>query len=165
MQRAISLPHRLCSHLQNVSRAAIARTPVPYTNSSLAISTILLRHGLISNVSLGSPTAANPAIFNSLAPTQRRLWLDLKYRNGLPVLRRMELISKPSFHIHVTRDELGRILRGKRARNISGVGMGEIVVVKTPEDRAAGRTGRDTYMDGWEAWRAGLGGELILRAA
>ncbi|KAK1920852.1 putative mitochondrial ribosomal protein of the small subunit [Papiliotrema laurentii] len=160
-----TIPHKLCSHLQNVSRGAIARTPLPYTTANLAISTILLRHGLISNLTLGDPQQPNPSAFHSAAALQRRIWVDMKYRNGLPVLRNMSLISKPSFRVYVTRDELGRILHGKRARNVGGVGMGEILIVKTENDRSRGRTGRDTYMDGWEAWRAGLGGELLLRAA
>jgi ribosomal protein S8 len=76
----------------------------------------------------------------------------------------MNLVSKPSVRIHVTRDELGRILSGKRAKNVAGVGMGEVLIVNVPKDAAAGRTGRDTYMEGWEAWRAGLGGEIVCRA-
>lgn len=89
----------------------------------------------------------------------------MKYRNGIPVLQRINLISKPSFRVTVTRDELGRILKGKRARNIGGVGMGEILIVKTEENKERARVGKDTFMDGWEAWRAGLGGELVLRVA
>jgi ribosomal protein S8 len=76
----------------------------------------------------------------------------------------MNLVSKPSVRIHVTRDELGRLLSGKRAKNVAGVGMGEVMIINVPKDAAAGRTGRDTYMEGWEAWRAGLGGEVVCRA-
>lgn len=163
--RLTTIPHKLCSHLQNISNGAIARTPLPYTTSNLAISTILLRHGFISNMTLGGPSAPDPAIFHSATPLQRRIWLDMKYRNGLPVLRRINVISKPSFRVHVTRDELGRILHGKRAKNIGGVGMGEILILKTDPDPIRGRVGKDTYMDGWQAWRAGLGGELLIRMA
>ena len=42
--------------------------------------------------------------------------------------------------------------------------MGEILVVRVQRDKAAGRQGVDTYMEGWEAWRAGLGGEIVCRA-
>ncbi|ORX36450.1 ribosomal protein S8 [Kockovaella imperatae] len=152
---AFSLPQNLCTHLQNVSRSTLARTSVPYTQSSLTICAILLRHGLISNMTLGDPTAADPTNFRRLSPPQKRIWLGLKYRNGIPVLRNMSLISKPSKRIYATKDELGRILTGRRAVNVAGVGIGEILVVKTP----------DTLMEGWEAWRAGLGGELILRCS
>ena len=165
MAHPATVPHRLCSHLYNVSRAAIARTPLPYSIANLAITNILLRHGLISNITTGNPDAPNPAIFPTLQTVEKRLWVDMKYRNGLPVLRRIDLISKPSFRVSVSNQELGRILMGKRAQNIGGIGTGEIIVVKTPEDKKTGRVGPATYMEGWEAWRAGLGGELILRAA
>ena len=160
-----TLPHRLCSHLINTSRNAVATTPVPYTESSLGILSILLRHGLISNLTLGDPHQPNPAKFPTLPASYKRLWIDLKYRNGLPVMRRLTLVSKPSLRVSVTREELGRILIGKRARNVGGIGMGEIIVVRTETDRNAGRIGRDCYMDGWQAWRAGIGGELLCRVS
>ena len=157
-------PHRLCAHLQNTSRAALARTSVPYTQSSLAITSILLRQGLISNLSLGSPQSPDPTAFASLPVSTRKLWVSHKYRDGVPVLRHINLVSKPSLKLAVTHDELGRLLTGRRAKNIPGVGMGEILVVRVQRDKAAGRQGVDTYMEGWEAWRAGLGGEIVCRA-
>ncbi|WVQ94354.1 hypothetical protein IAU59_001433 [Kwoniella sp. CBS 9459] len=157
------LPANLCAHLQNTSRGFHARTSVPFSTSSLAISSILLRSGLISNVSLGSTAGPDPTSFNTLPLPARKLWIGLKHRNGQPVLRRMGLVSKPSFRVLVNRDELGRLLVGKRARNVAGVGIGEVLIVRTEEDRQNGRTGVDRYMEGWEAWRAGLGGEVICR--
>jgi ribosomal protein S8 len=165
MSHRFTAPHRLCSHLQNVSRGAVARTSIPYTEASLAITSILLRHGLISSLALGSPNEARPSIFPSLAVADRRIWVALKYRNGLPVLRNMNVVSKGSFRVDVDHGELGRILTGKRARNVAGISMGEILVVRTPPDPKKRRTGRDIFMDGWEAWRTGLGGELLLRVS
>ena len=165
MPSLLASPHRLCSHLQTVSRGALARTSIPYTEASLAITSILLRHGLISTLTLGSPTDPTPSIFPSLGVADRRIWVGLKYRNGLPVLRNMSVVSKGSLRVHADHGELGRILTGRRARNVAGVSMGEIFVVRTPPDADRGRTGRETYMDGWEAWRAGLGGELVVRAS
>ncbi|GFZ42901.1 hypothetical protein JCM24511_00619 [Saitozyma sp. JCM 24511] len=159
-----TLPINLCSHLINTSRASLARTSLPYTQSSLAITSLLLRHGFISSLTLGTPTHPSPIDFASLPPPAKRLWVGLKHRNGQPVLRHMNLVSKPSVRIHVTRDELGRLLSGKRAKNVGGVGMGEVLIINVPKDASAGRTGRDTYMEGWEAWRAGLGGEIVCRA-
>lgn len=161
----LAAPHRLCSHLQNVSRGAVARTTLPYTEASLAITSILLRHGLISTLTLGSPVEADPTLFPSLGVADRRIWVGLKYRNGLPVLRNMNVVSKGSFRVVVDHSELGRILTGKRAKNVAGVSMGEIFVVKTPVDTKRGRIGREIFMDGWEAWRAGLGGELLVRVS
>jgi hypothetical protein len=76
----------------------------------------------------------------------------------------MGLVSKPSLRVMVTRTELGLLLTGKRARNVEGVGLGEVLIVKVPSDKEKGRTGADTYVEGWEAWRMGLGGEVICRA-
>ena len=154
-----SLPAQLCSHLVNSSRAFLSQTSLPYAQSSLAISSLLLRHGFISSVTLGTPTHASPADFTSLPVSARRIWLGLKHRNGQPVLRRMNLVSKPSIRINVTKDELGRILHGNRAKNVPGVGMGEIIVVRTEVARKA------EYKEGWEAFRAGQGGEIICRVA
>ena len=153
-----TLPFDLCAHLQNVSRSALARTSIPYTKTSLAISSILLRQGMISNVTLGNLTTPEPTIFQTLPPSQKRIWLGLKYRGGLPVLRNMSLISKPSKRVHVTNLELGRILTGRRAVNVAGVGVGEILMVHTDEIPSR-------VMEGWEAWRAGHGGELIIRCS
>ncbi|KAK8861296.1 hypothetical protein IAR55_002115 [Kwoniella newhampshirensis] len=157
------LPANLCAHLQNTSRGFHAQTSLPYSTSSLAISSILLRSGLISNVTLGSPAGPSPSQFPNLPIPARKLWIGLKHRNGQPVLRRMNLVSKSSFRVLVTRDELGRLLVGKRARNVAGVGIGEILIVRTEEDQRQGRVRGEKYMEGWEAWRAGLGGEVICR--
>ncbi|WVQ83510.1 hypothetical protein IAT38_005651 [Cryptococcus sp. DSM 104549] len=156
-----SVPANFCVHLQNASRAFQARTSVPYTNASLAISTILLRTGLISNITTGSPAGPSPNLFPTLPPPARKLWLGLKHRNGLPVLRRVDIVSKASLRVSVSRDELGRILMGKRAKNVTGAGMGEIFVVNTGKKEV----GVKGYMEGWEAWRAGHGGEVVCRCS
>ena len=77
----------------------------------------------------------------------------------------MSVVSKGSFRVDVDNAELGRILTGRRAKSVAGVSMGEILIVRTPPNAKIGRKGRDTIMDGWEAWRAGLGGELLVRVA
>lgn len=68
-------------------------------------------------------------------------------------------MSKPSVRVNVSRDELGQILHGKRAKNVPGIGMGEIMVIRTSEEH------KEDYMEGWEAFRAGRGGEVICRVA
>lgn len=148
-------PANLITQLLTSSRASLLRTSLPYTSSALSITSILLRHGLLSSLSLGSPSAPAPAVFSSLPLPARRLWVTLKHRNGQPVLRRMELVSKASRRVTVTHQELGRLLTGRRAVNVNGVGMGEILVVR---DEGGG------YLEGWEAWRMGKGGEVVCRA-
>ncbi|KAL7424096.1 hypothetical protein Q5752_001681 [Cryptotrichosporon argae] len=158
-------PHRLCAHLTNTSLASLATTSLPYSQSALGITSVLLRHGLVSSLSLGGPTHASPSTFPSLPPPARRLWVNLKYRNGQPVLRRINLVSKASLRKIVTKDELGRLLMSKRARNVGGAGMGEVFVVRVDKDKEAGREGAGVYLEGWEAYRQGLGGEVVCRAS
>lgn len=158
-------PHRICSHLMNTSRAALARTSLPYSNAALGITGILARHGLISSITLGTPTQPDPTAFPTLPKPAQRIWVNLKQRNGQPVLNRINVVSKGSLRKTVSREELHRLLRGRRARNVGGTGVGEILVVKVPVDPSLGRKGMNTYMEGWEAWRAGLGGEVVCRAS
>ncbi|ORY27684.1 ribosomal protein S8 [Naematelia encephala] len=154
-----SPPHALCSQLSYTAQTYLHRTSLPHTTQSLGIASILLRHGLVSNLTLGSTEGPLPAAFDSLPQKDRRIWIYHKFRNGLPVLRQMRLISKPSVRRIIDRQELGRLLMGKRAKSVPGVGMGEILVIRTRNK------GKDVYMDGWEAWRAGLGGEVLCRVS
>ena len=64
----------------------------------------------------------------------RRLWLGLKYWEGLPVLRKARMLSKPTKRITLTSYELGRLMRGHAAakgqvKPLSQVG--ECLVVST----------------------------------
>ena len=47
---AAPLPHLLCSHLQNVAAKRIHMTSIPYTAMNLGIAGVMLRQGLISNL-------------------------------------------------------------------------------------------------------------------
>ncbi|KAG7562522.1 hypothetical protein FFLO_01996 [Filobasidium floriforme] len=150
-------PANLITQLLTSSRASLAQTSLPYSNSSLGITSILLRHGLISSISKGSPSKPDPSVFESLPLPSRRLWIDLKHRQGQPVLRNISLVSKASKRVTVTKEELGRLLTGRRAKNVGGVGLGEVLIVRDVE-------GQNGYLEGWEAWRKGIGGEVVCRA-
>ncbi|KAJ9121956.1 hypothetical protein QFC24_004539 [Naganishia onofrii] len=150
-----SPPANLITQLLTSSRANLLRTSLPYTSLSLSLTSLLLRHGLVSSLSLGTPHAPSPSEFPTLPAASKRLWVTLKHRAGQPVLRRMQLVSKASKRVVVTREELGRLLTGRRARHVAGVGMGEILVVRDEEG--------GEVMEGWEAWRRGKGGEVVCR--
>ena len=154
-------PHKLCTQLQTSSAASLKSAALPYSPTTLSITSILLRHGLVSSLTLGTHVAPDPRAFEVAPIPARRIWVDLKYRGGMPVLRKIRVVSKGSMRVVMDRSELGRVLVGKRARNVSGCGLGEVVVVRTQRTQD-GRGG--DYMEGWEAWRAGLGGEVICRA-
>ena len=62
----------------------------------------------------------------------RRLWLGLKYWEGMPVLRKARMLSKPTKRISLTTRELGHLVRGNRAGEVKPLTrVGEIVVVRT----------------------------------
>ncbi|EIW69190.1 hypothetical protein TREMEDRAFT_57120 [Tremella mesenterica DSM 1558] len=162
-----SLPHRLCAHLQNTSRAFASITPVPYSRTSLAVTSILLRQGLISNLTFGSPSSPDPSVFPNLPVSERTLWVYHKYRDGRPVLKHISLVSRPSQRLVLDNKEIGLLLTGRRAKRIPGVGLGEFLIIRVVKSQ--GRQGTGTaqetgvYMEGWEAWRAGMGGEVVCR--
>lgn len=66
--------------------------------------------------------------------SSRRLWLGMKYWDGLPVLRKARMISKPTKRYYLTAKEIGDLCRGRGAarnevRPLSQVG--EIMAVVT----------------------------------
>ncbi|TFK22389.1 mitochondrial ribosomal protein subunit S8 [Coprinopsis marcescibilis] len=151
------LPHYLCSHVQNAFRARHQKILVDHTNQNLGILSILLRAGFISSVTRGTTHKPSPTDFHTAGDAERRIWADLKYRNDMPVLSEMELVSKPSKRIYMDVSEIRRICTGRRAQTIKPLGMGEVAVVRTshPEHE---------WLEAREALQLKLGGEVICRA-
>lgn len=159
----IHLPHELCTTLRNGSLARLRSVPIPWSHQNLAIASILLRHGLISNVTLGSHREAHPSAFDAVPPIAQRIWCELKYREQRPVLGDMQLVSKPSKRVFVSAQELAALLKGQRSRFVEGARLGEIFIVaeRGVEDTKL----RDVkYWDGREAVMRNLAGELVARA-
>ncbi|CED84138.1 Ribosomal protein S8 [Phaffia rhodozyma] len=152
------LPHNLCAHLQNVTLARLASTSIPYTTMNLGIASILLRHGFISSVTRGPPLIkstepANPQKFHKLPVASKALHLTLKYRNSFPVIHSVRLFSKPHLPIHASSQEIRKLLEGSRLQKLRGIGMGEVVIVRTKDGR---------WLDGWEAVAEDVGGEVVM---
>lgn len=62
----------------------------------------------------------------------RRLWLGLKYWDGLPVLRKARMLSKPTKRISLDTNDLGKLIRGKHAGEVKPLmQVGEIMAVNT----------------------------------
>lgn len=73
--------------------------------------------------------------------THRTLRIRLKYRDrGAPIVNGLERVSKPGLRVYVQRNEIPRVF--------SGLG---IAVVSTPKG----------VLEGHQAWRQGVGGELL----
>ena len=151
------LPHNLCSHIQNAFRARHQHVAVFHTTQNLAILSILLRAGFLSNVTRGTVDAPSPEAFLSAGPAHQRIWADLKYREDRPVLSEMELISRPSKPIHMELSEIRRLCTGRRVQNVKPLRMGEIAIVKT-KDR------EHEWLEAREALQLRIPGEVICRA-
>jgi ribosomal protein S8 len=149
------LPHELCTHLRNGSRAGLRHLCLHNTNQNLAILSILLRHGFITSLTLGTEHERSPSAFQDAPVTQKRIWAEMKYRDNRSVLGDIQLVSKPSRKLVFSPVELRLLVSGRRSKMIKGMNLGEIAVVDTPE---AG------FLEGREATRLGLGGEVIARA-
>ena len=81
---------------------------------------------------------------------------NLKYRGDRSVIGKLDSVSKPGKPIHVDNEELARLLRGRRVKGVRGIGMGEMVLV---------RSGGAKWLEGRDAVRQGIGGEVMVRVA
>ena len=147
----------LCVRLQNASRAKLRSVPVPNTKTNLWITSILLQHGFIYNVTRGTVTGPSAVDWNNAPDVRKRLWVDLKYRSDdRPVLESMTLVSKPSRPLSMTSEELLRWLTGRRAKFVAPLRAGEIGIVDC---------GRHGWFEAKEAMRRRLKGEVVCRVS
>ncbi|OAV89339.1 30S ribosomal protein S8, variant [Puccinia triticina 1-1 BBBD Race 1] len=119
-----SLPYDLCAHLQNSARSRMRQVPVPSTGLHQSLLTILLDQGFISSLTRGTRNGPDPAGFLAAPLSQRRLWLEHKFRDEQPVLRAARLVSKPSLRVYHDRPLLHRFVSQQ-------ISLGEICVVRS----------------------------------
>ncbi|KAF9580972.1 hypothetical protein BGW38_002182 [Lunasporangiospora selenospora] len=146
----------LCARVQNGFRARLPRIAVPDTKMNLAIANVLYREGFIAGVARGDHVEPDaeyvPTTPDNVAT--RRLWLDLKYNNDEPVLKRMSAVSKPSKKIVMKVEELQNLASGNRSQFIKGLQPGEIAILTTTFG----------ILELREALAKGAGGEVLCRA-
>lgn len=151
------LPHDLCSLVKNAFRARHKHIAVDHTTQNLGILSILLRTGFISSLTRGTVDGPSPAAFHEVGDAQKRIWIELKYREDRPVLSSMSLVSKPSRRVFMETSEIRRICSGRRAQTIKPLGLGEIAVVKT-------KSKEHEWLEAREALQMRLDGEVVCRA-
>ncbi|KAF8845931.1 ribosomal protein S8 [Paxillus ammoniavirescens] len=151
------LPYDLCARVQNAFRARHRHIAVEHSTQNLAILSILLRAGFLSNLTRGTIASPSPSDFLRVGEAQRRIWAELKYRDDRAVLSDMSLISMPSRRVFMDVGEIRRICSGRRAQTIKPLGLGEIAVVKT-------KSREHEWLEAREALMLGLDGEVICRA-
>jgi small subunit ribosomal protein S8 len=150
--------HNVLNTLQNGARAHIRSIPLPYTKAALGLTSILLDHGFIHNVTRGTPSGPSPAQFLAASVAAKRLWVDVKYANDdRPVLGHALPVSKPSRKIFLDPQELLRLITGRRAKFINPLELGEIAVVRCKSENG------EEWLEAREAVGRGLGGEVIAR--
>jgi ribosomal protein S8 len=158
----VNLAH-VCSHIQNASKARLGLTSIPSTNLHLRLALELQRSGFLSSVTragLEPPATDTLSQYVSAPVTQtnvatRRLWLGLKYWNSEPVLRRMEMVSRPTRRVWMDVTGLRKLVLGRETRYIKGMTrVGECLFVTT--DRG--------IMEARECVERGIGGMLLCRA-
>jgi ribosomal protein S8 len=151
--------HHLCSQLQNASKAKLRRIAVPFSKANKSICNILYTEGLLSGVSTGDVTGPFergypvPVTTNNIS--RMRLWIDLKYRSGMPALSTCAVVSKPSRRIFASAEELRVVASGRKATPlIKAQTVGQITIVNTPYGIVELR----------EALSKSVGGEILCMA-
>lgn len=152
------LPHELCARLSNASLARHRFVPLQPTKQHLSLLSLLLSHGFISSLSYGSTSSSSstppdPSSFREARISDQRVWAELKYRAERPVLEKMSLVSHPSKRVFMDKDEIKRFVQGARVKFVPGLVLGEVALINS----------RFGWMEGREAVRRGVGGEVIAR--
>ncbi|KAG0240039.1 30S ribosomal protein S8 [Mortierella sp. GBAus27b] len=146
----------LCARVQNGFRSRLRRIAVPDTKMNLAISNVLYKEGFIASVNRGDHVAPDTAYVPTTPDNiaTRRLWLELKYNNDEPVLKKMATVSRPSKKVVMKVQELQALAAGNRAQFIKGLQPGEIAILTTNYG----------VLELREALEKGAGGEVLCRA-
>lgn len=152
------LPYDLCARLTNASMARHRYVPVLPTKQHMSLLSLLLSHGFISSLSYGSTSSSpttkpDPSSYHEARVSNKRVWAEMKYRQDRPVLNKMQLVSHPSRRVYMDKDEVARFVRGSRVKFVPGLTLGEVALIHS----------RGQWVEGREAVRLGLGGEVIAR--
>ncbi|CUM66235.1 uncharacterized protein PRCAT00003895001 [Priceomyces carsonii] len=131
----MSLVHlaNFCCHIKNCINVHIATTSVPFSRLHLQIALSLYREGFISLVQKGSTSGPDlhPVDVTPDNISTRRLWLGLKYRNNLPVIRDFSLVSKPGRKVNLTGTEVKALASGLPVRFIKPLQPAECIFMRT----------------------------------
>ncbi|KAI9365469.1 ribosomal protein S8 [Zopfochytrium polystomum] len=137
----------LCSHIQNCFRAKLRRISVPETNANRA-----------SGDRRGPYLRGHPVSITPDNVATRRIWVDLKYTNGEPVLRNLKVVSKPSRKVFATNAELAAVASARRALTnplLKANVVGQVTILRTPYG----------IVEMKDALRKNVGGEVLCIAS
>lgn len=95
-----------------------------------------------------------PTTFDNVS--SRRLWLGLKYHEFKPVLRKINLVSKPSRRVNLNAREIQLLVSGKPVGITKPVQLGEVIFLKLSDE---------SVVEIQEAAKKRVGGQLLCRAS
>jgi small subunit ribosomal protein S8 len=151
--------YNLCSQIVNSTKWGFRRIAVPESKVNRDIVRILYDEGFISGVSTGDNKGPYhrgyevPATPDNIS--RRRIWLDLKYRDGEPVLKKLAVISKPSRRVFATVQELKAVASLRNAGPLlKAQEVGQVTILDTPYG----------VIELKEALKKNVGGEVLCVA-
>ena len=92
----------MITRIRNAQLRALNNVAIPNSKFRARILDVLKREGYISNYKLLSDTKNK----------KESLLVDLKYNNGLPIIKEIKRISKPGRRIYARADSIPRIQNG-----------------------------------------------------
>lgn len=128
----------LCSQIHNSFQKKFRRIAVPFSKTNKEICQILHDEGFLSQMAVGDTKGPFRAghDFTLMTPdnvAERKLWLDLKYYVGEPVLRELKLVSKPSRKVYASALDLANVAEAKSANSlVKKQALGQVTIIKTP---------------------------------
>lgn len=107
----------------------------------------------VTNAQNGKPAEEVPYTPDNIA--RRKLWLDLKYRFGDPVLSELKIVSKPSRKVFATAEDLKAVAIGQKVGSLLKPStVGQITILDTPYG----------VVELKDALRKNVGGEVLCIA-
>jgi small subunit ribosomal protein S8 len=126
----------LASHVSNSFKNGYRRISIPFSKQNRSIAQILYDQGFVSAWMMGDHQAPFANVNIPITPDNvhsRRIWLDLKYRQGEPAMSEFKIISKPSRRIFATVQELQALGAARRVTSlIKRRVLGQITILDTP---------------------------------
>ena len=91
----------MITRIRNAQLRALANVTIPSSKFRARILDVLKQEGYISNYKL-----------LSISKNKESLLVDLKYNNGLPVIKEIKRVSKPGRRIYAKADSIAKIQNG-----------------------------------------------------
>jgi len=93
-------------------------------------------------------------------PAERKIWVQLKYYNGLPVIRNAKLMSSPNRQVTLSIRDIAHLLRGQKAAQ--GRRANQIKPLVNPGETMYLKTSQG-ILEAREALAKKLGGRALFR--